>query len=286
MPDFNTPSQKILEHVEPFAEFEWDKCEIIFTYKPTISKGSGMRCYFSNKGNTLTNRTFPNIDMEVHDILFDLIEQLNKTDDFNTLVFNYTKGRPKDATLYPYFDKALVDNFEALLPKSKRGKIIAWYKQNIAGNQIAEKEKVIGPEDWIKSVINRMPKREGEENLPQGFKLSEYAGLLKKYIDDSANPYWENGLISIQKEEGQWTGNLQMSYYEEEEEFEAKSGRTTDVEADIPTITGRMKSIWNAIQTATSGAKNNKWNGLFVSFDRDGLAGINFELDGEEVDID
>lgn len=211
-----------------------------------------------------------------------LFKDQNKKDRANKISFIFKNHECVE--IQTSWDQTVQDKFEELLPPSQKGKVNAWYLP-VNGDSTLQQPIEYPSTTMLKRHLTQLPIDEAP--IPshefEGKLLPELYKLYEPYIRDSTTPLWDGGMITIRKkEDGSFTGEL-MEYYYDSEELRT-SGRANYSQAQLPVITKRMRSIYEAIKC--EGKKqfpSVDWNTIFISLYRDGGIEPYFELDGVEV---
>ncbi len=109
---------------------DWVRSEIIIQFPPAINKGYiTLPSFWDADGNKV--RIIPKFDSTINESLLDLILEANRDGKFNEILYEVFKDKDFESKIYLLYNKNIIDEFESYLPKSKRGKIKAWYDTSI-----------------------------------------------------------------------------------------------------------------------------------------------------------
>lgn len=105
---------------------DWSKTEIVIQFPPAVNKGyTTLPSFWDKQDNKI--RIIPKFDVSFGEFICDLILEVNRSTKVNQISFRARKNEYDNADVEILFNQEIVDNFEANLPKSKKGKITAWY---------------------------------------------------------------------------------------------------------------------------------------------------------------
>ena len=126
MEDINALKEEIVRLVQAIENDEWSTAEILIQFPPAVNKSYKTLPSFLGEGNNKLRLT-PSYDESFDAVLFNLILESNKKGKYNEIRFQTTRNQYENAQIELRYNQEVVDKFEALLPKSKKGKIKAWY---------------------------------------------------------------------------------------------------------------------------------------------------------------
>jgi hypothetical protein len=116
---------RILQQME---NQDWDSAVLTIEAPPFVNKGFSMLPVVKDKkGETM--QTYPRPDPKFEEAIYELIEKVNQESNMNQIVFSAKKDDFDHASLDINYSQAIEDNFQNTLPKSKKGKTIAWFKK-------------------------------------------------------------------------------------------------------------------------------------------------------------
>ncbi|MDA3616864.1 hypothetical protein [Polluticaenibacter yanchengensis] len=236
----------------------------------SIIAGSGSSGSYSWEQN-LTLKNGDNIQGNFIQLSYDIrpiFKKINVNEKVNKLSFIFQNKEFLE--VIKSWDQSVQDEFEQYLPKSKKGKIRAWYLPEIEAEKIEEPVKIGLPKPHV--VFNL-------ENLTLE-KAFEQLNKMVTYKDD---PLWDGGYYGITHNKEGWTGYAGLYLYDSLESKEDKE-QAEDKEQEL-NITDDIKKLFLFIQECYR--KENpkvEYDSLFVTVQRNGKDYTqDFELDGEEV---
>ena len=124
---YNELREALISQLEGLNNDQWETCNIIFQFPPTINKGYQALPNFFDKENNRV-RLFLPIKESFDDVLYKYIQEANQEGKFNQITLLANNRNLGDAEVNVSFNQQIVDSFESNLPKSKRGKTIPWWK--------------------------------------------------------------------------------------------------------------------------------------------------------------
>ena len=119
--------EELIRLINGIPEPELATIKSVFQFPPFINKGyKGVQEFFDKKGNKISYTLF--LDERANHCLLRFIFMHNQENMFNEIQFFADKSSITDARINVTFNKAIEDEFQNNLPKSKRGKTVAWWK--------------------------------------------------------------------------------------------------------------------------------------------------------------
>ena len=123
---YNELREALISQLEGLNKDQWETCNIIFQFPPTINKGyKALPNFFDKEKNRV--RLFLPISQLFDDVLYKYIRHSNCEEKLNQITLLAKNGNLQEAEVNITFNQEIVDSFENNLPKSKRGKIIPWW---------------------------------------------------------------------------------------------------------------------------------------------------------------
>jgi hypothetical protein len=117
--------ETLISQLEELNKTEWEACNIVFQFPPTINKGyKALPGFFDKENNRV--RLFVPTNESFDEMLYKYIYDLNQEGKFNQITFSASRDKFREAKISVIFSQEIVDTFENNLPKSKRGKTIPW----------------------------------------------------------------------------------------------------------------------------------------------------------------
>ncbi|WP_294669351.1 hypothetical protein [uncultured Fluviicola sp.] len=210
----------------------------------------------------------------------DIFRNANKEKLINVLKIHVEDEKICNIELY--WDQAVKDEYEKYIPASMRGKYHIWYMPQSEPSPPQETYEM----GMLKKHIELLPKEEpavSQSELAEK-SLEELYRLFDPYIRDNTTTLWDGGLIEIKENYSrEYSGEIMLYYFHPEDSIKLRSSYA---QIDLPNVTERMISIYQAIQLATKLIDPGvKWNSLYVSIEKNGIIEANYEMNGEEVFI-
>jgi hypothetical protein len=116
----------LIESLMKLENKEWSNVVLTIDFPPYINKGySGTQLFTGADGNKI--RLILKHNIELQEKLLDFIIDINKNGNCNQIVFSTERNSYQNSKIETLFNQAIEDEFQSNLPKSKRGKTIAWY---------------------------------------------------------------------------------------------------------------------------------------------------------------
>ena len=167
-----------------------------------------------------------------------------------------------------YWDQSVQDEFELYLPKSKKGKIKAWYS----------------PTDESQTeIINtdvQLPKKDVQFDT-SNLNIDKSFFELNKIVFYPNNNLWDGGFYSLSNIDNNWTGTSALYLFDSVED--KNSHQATQVDYEL-ILNDKIKTLFDFIVTHY---KNENpavpFDSIFVTVQNDGRYVVNFEFEGEEV---
>ena len=123
----NELKQALISQLNGLNDDQWETCNIIFQFPPTINKGyKSLPNFFDKEKNRV--RFFLPISQLFDNVLYKYIQDANLEGRFNQITVLAKNRDLHEAEVNVTFNQEIVDSFENNLPKSKRGKTIPWWK--------------------------------------------------------------------------------------------------------------------------------------------------------------
>ena len=122
-----TLKKAIISELAKLNDRGWHTAKINIDFPPYINMGFTGTHFFYDKDGEKVN-LFLAGDQQFHFTLYNFIYGVNQEDYFNQIIISAQYDKLEDAEISIEFNQSIIDNFESLLPKSKRGKTIPWWK--------------------------------------------------------------------------------------------------------------------------------------------------------------
>jgi hypothetical protein len=187
--------------------------------------------------------------------------------------------------IVPRWNQTIVDTLESSLPKSKKGKYKPWYINDEEWNKNSKKE--IAPLKHIDIKVASLPVKESaiSDDELTNLSLKETALLVSSYCLESENALWDEGCLFFQKNDSENITAELIQYYFEDESDKVK-GNNSFNHHKVLVFTDRMASIYTALQKHTKQVDIAfEWDSVFITISRNGLEGLQFILNEEELDF-
>lgn len=122
-----TLKKAIISELAKLNDRDWHTAKINIDFPPYINKGfTGIHYFYDKDGKQV--KLFLTGDQQFHFTLYNFIYDVNKEGIFNQIIISAQHDKLEEAKISVEFKQAIIDNFESLLPKSKRGKTTPWWK--------------------------------------------------------------------------------------------------------------------------------------------------------------
>jgi hypothetical protein len=203
----------------------------------------------------------------INDKLVDLFKNLNVTEKLNVVEFLFENKTLIEVKTY--WLQSVQDEFEMYLPKSKKGKIKAWYL----------------PTDNLQTeLINnnmQLPKTNVHFDTSQ-LNIDKAFFELNKIVYYPEDNLWDGGFYSISKAGGDWSGTSALYLYEDIDEKQ-NGQQAVQTEYDL-IIKDDIKKLFQYIVDFYKDKNPTvPFDSIFVTVQNDGRYVVNFEFEGEEV---
>lgn len=202
----------------------------------------------------------------------ELFKSLNLNEKINKLTFIFKDK--KFVELVKSWDQSIQDEFELYLPKSKKGKIRAWYLPPLDTASESTSQSI--PQEII------LPKLEVSFDTSAGKTVDEYIREMNKAVYYPNDPLWDGAFYWIKKQDGSYTSNCQIYLFPSiEDKNEGVEAEEVNVKLEV---TEDLKSLYNNIKDIYH--KENPqvpFDSIFVTVQKDGRYIVNYEMEDEEV---
>jgi hypothetical protein len=111
----------------------WHRVNLTIDFPPFINKGYKGAQFFWDANGNLVDLFLPS-DQEFQNRIYNFIYEVNQQGNYNQVVFSAEKDKLNEAEISVIFNQAVEENFQNNLPKSKRGKTVPWWKQELSSS--------------------------------------------------------------------------------------------------------------------------------------------------------
>ena len=130
MKELQIVKSEIIRLLGQVDDTSWQTFHLIIEAPPFTNKGfNSTPIFLDARGNQI--KVSWKEDWDYVQKVLDLIFEMNQKEIRNQIIFFTNRGDYNHATIFTSFSQNIEDAFQSRLPKSKRGKTIAWFK---AGN--------------------------------------------------------------------------------------------------------------------------------------------------------
>ena len=261
----------------------WRNCQIVFSFSPSEDKSSKGSFLFEDASGNKMPIGF-GFDEELSGKLYSVIAQKNKTVHFNQMIFKANYLNMEDCKIEFQYDPKIDEEFNAALPKSKKGKIRAWYLSS-EDETLVNRSEISTRRAQFDMLYSKLPGKEPALQGLSSLRIDELYNLVRTYASDAGNPLWDGSVFTLKKNiSGNYEAQLLAHYAEKEED--RVNGYAIAEQRVLTNVTDRMITIYEALQAKTKELKPAvEWDTVFISIYRDGFIEANYERNGEEVEL-
>jgi hypothetical protein len=108
---------------------EWQTFHLTIEAPPFINKGFNSTPVFLDENGNKINVTWET-DQDYTQNVLNLIFQMNQKEIRNQIIFFANRSDYDHASIFTSFSQNIEETFQSRLPKSMRGKTVAWFKTN------------------------------------------------------------------------------------------------------------------------------------------------------------
>ncbi len=264
-------SEIILDNLQGNV-IDWENGEFSIIAASGVSPSFKYPQVFRNENSEIIDYDY--FTLSNSELFVQFFKALNLSRKINKLTFIFKDRKFVEFT--ESWDQSVQDEFEMYLPKSKKGKIRAWYLPPLeeSSHTMEEIQGVIKlPKTTVQFVIDR--------NQPVETLITE----LNRAVFYPEDPLWDGAFYWIKKVDGVFTTHCDLFLFPSLEDKEA-GFQAEETTAQLEVSEG-MKELYDLI-VARYAAENPDvpFDSIFVTVQRDGRYIVNYEYRNEEVQPD